>query len=1691
MTLSFSGIENVEFYSGHYLDAVLEGDLKAQFEAWSTAETDKGIRAPWKALESLGNAYFQSRKAASDESDAHARLRLARDFHAKLTEALGYRYAPDLIELDDDTHLPILAATTRDSRPFLWILDAPFPPPRTEDHDPLDESPRHPDRTDPLFQAQLPRGSFRDLFDETLFRLENGPRWILFLSGSEAILAERNKWLQGRLLRFSFDELFRRRDTEALKAVCGLLHRDVLAPDSGLCLHDTLDENSHKHAFAVSGDLKHGIRRALELLANEAVHYRRETKKAVFSNEDFANKLTQESLTWLYRLLFLFYVEARGEELHTVPMRSETYRKGYSLETLRDLELVPLHTEKAQNGYFLHDSLQTLFRIVQQGFPTSPTASDKKGTLGLDFADTVDAHGMRVTALNSPLFDDERLDALKGVRFRNKVLQEVLQLMSLSKEQRRGQRGRISYAQLGINQLGAVYESLLSYTGFFAQEDLYEVASASDNRDTAGKSREDLQSWFVPASRIGDYEDEEIVKDEQGKKLVHGKGTFLYRLSGRHREKSASYYTPEVLTRCLVKYSLKELLYESKEDGSQGAPKLSAAEILQLTVCEPAMGSGAFLLEAVDQLADAYLQRAQAERGEAIPSGEYQEHKRRVKARLATNNCHGVDLNPVAVELGKVSLWLGTMYQGGKCPWFGLRLAVGNSLVGARRQVFLSKDVARAGSKTDPNWLGLVPVAVPMFAESGPRLGEKGWSLPARPKGSIYHFLLPADGMAPSDGDKVVKQLVPAAVKAITDWRGAFCKPFDKADVARLEKLSDAVDRLWAQVCRERALACRESTDTVPVWGEAGFDAARAAGLEVKDQEEVAAALEESSSAYRRLKLVMDLWCALWFWPLDQAERLPTREMCLRVLELVLIGQVDARVVYAQGGLFTGRQAAQGTLALGAAPVAGVKVDATATGERLARLKALSAAFEARRREGTAECGLADVAAVVAAEPMLGVVERVAARLRFHHWELRFAEVFAGRGGFDLILGNPPWIKVSFDPRQAASELYPSIAIKDQSATVFGRLLPELAASNPTLVTLLQDEFAQTAGLQSTLANSPLYPELTRQPANLYKGFLARTLSIASPQGVTGLIHPQGVYDHKDASEWRTRLYSQLRYYFHFENQWPLFRDVLNTRKFLTCVYGPIKSKVRFLAICNLVHPSTIDASFAHDGRGALPAQKDENGWITAGHMKRVIHFDSELLALSEKSVDDETPENGNESTPTSGSRILNLYSQDHSNVLTAFSIAASRLGDLQGQHACSGMWDERSAQDHGIIVRSCSAPTTFDTWVVSGPHIYVGTLPYQQANPGCKNPRDYTLIDPEHWDFETQPRSPYSFVKSRAHARRQQQFQGRDFSQHWRIISRRMVDPSSERSLCATVLPPGPHHIDLCFGIALELESVASVAWPMLSLPYDFLLKATGKTQFRREIADSLPVLGDNRLSQIGISRLCILVCNRREFAPLWRTNSKAIKSTPAFFSTDRRLILPPRSNEWSSECYLRSDFARRQAMLEIDILAARLLGISLGALTSIYQANFGTLVGNERNNVYDQHGRLVPNSVTANGNPCVSLIKLASLLKEQAAFDIHREYFPGAPDTEDLLAKRVKLAKRDAAVLQVAEHCRVGDLMATTEARWSSPDYPEGRLVPLVGLRYTDPGLEPRKQRIYPTPWTRHSREADYAQAWERLHG
>jgi hypothetical protein len=223
-------------------------------------------------------------------------------------------------------------------------------------------------------------------------------------------------------------------------------------------LLDSLDENSHKHAYEVSGDLKDALRRSIELLGNEAVHHiRYKQKDAAFQLVD-DKQLSEECLRFMYRLLFLFYIEARPE-LNYIPMGSEVYRRGYSLERLRDLEQVPLLSDADRESTYIHDSLERLFQMIWEGYPKREESTLQEQLRGEE-ADDVYADSFRITPLKSHLFDPSRMPLLGGqitkarVRFRNGVLREVIELMSLTKAKLGRKRGRVKLRPAGHQPVG-------------------------------------------------------------------------------------------------------------------------------------------------------------------------------------------------------------------------------------------------------------------------------------------------------------------------------------------------------------------------------------------------------------------------------------------------------------------------------------------------------------------------------------------------------------------------------------------------------------------------------------------------------------------------------------------------------------------------------------------------------------------------------------------------------------------------------------------------------------------------------------------------------------------------------------------------------------------------------------------------------------------------------------------------------------------------------------------------------------------------------------------------------------------------------------------------------------------------------------------------------------------------------------
>jgi hypothetical protein len=262
----------------------------------------------------------------------------------------------------------------------------------------------------------------------------------LLLAGNGIFLLEQEKWFRGSYLQFDLEELFTEVTANPRANYNALFYfltsKEALSPDSNMVLLDQLDEDSHKSAYEVTKDLKEGIIHAVEALANEAIWYHYHIQ-AIQENLDetddnFEQEVKDDCLRVIYRLLFIFYAESR-EDLDVLPSNDPIYNRGYSMEMLRDLEQVPLNSETSLNGYFFHESLSKLFHVLSSGYREKENGNNKS---------------FKVRHIDSPIFDDGKLNHLHKVKFRNKVWQDIICRLSLSKQQRNRARGRISYANL-------------------------------------------------------------------------------------------------------------------------------------------------------------------------------------------------------------------------------------------------------------------------------------------------------------------------------------------------------------------------------------------------------------------------------------------------------------------------------------------------------------------------------------------------------------------------------------------------------------------------------------------------------------------------------------------------------------------------------------------------------------------------------------------------------------------------------------------------------------------------------------------------------------------------------------------------------------------------------------------------------------------------------------------------------------------------------------------------------------------------------------------------------------------------------------------------------------------------------------------------------------------------------------------
>lgn len=1341
-----------------------------------------------------------------------------------------------------------------------------------------------------------------------LFSGDDTPAFAVVLSGTWALLTERDRWAEGRYLAVDLQLVLDRNDTkkggEFDRAVAVLSGETVLPDVDGTTWWiETLDD-SVKHTVGVSKDLREGVRESIEIIANEVVRRRAAAGLDTLPDSD-ANVLARQSLRYLYRILFLLYAEA-SPEMKVLPVGAPEYALGYGLDRLRELVLVELG-EESRHRTHLSSSLATLFRLVDAGHDAGAKHQiDKTLREGLTF-----------NPLNADLFAQQATSLIDEVGLGDGALQRVLQLLLLTRENqvKKGRdRGFISYADLGINQLGAVYEGLMSYTGFFAKEPLFEVAPGGDGSKG---------SWVVPVPRADGIADKDFVRvtdplTGETKPRRYGGGEFVFRLSGRERQTSASYYSPEVLTKFVVSQALEELL-------DQDGHRTTAEEILGLSVCEPALGSGAFAIEAVRQLAEQYLDRREQETGERIDPDERPRELQKAKAAIALHQVYGVDLNATAVELAEISLWLDTMVDGLKAPWFGLRLRRGNSLIGARRAVYTQKQV------TDKAWLNDTPADVPVSTlVDDMNEGRVGSST----SGKIHHFLLPADGWGSAVDAKEAKELAPDAHAALRAWRNAIRRKPTNTQLKRLTALTHRVETLWQFTLRRLEIAEAQVSRDIELWHDPR--ALTEDGGAVVARADIETFLRDTDGAYQRLRRVMDAWCALWFWPLTdtfaQGVTPPTLDEWIEGLEATLGRHSEAKP----------RRGGEGAQTLSLATTWGNLGDAEAVDLGYA--------------------GAATSDDIEAKVPWMRVAREVSAANGFFHWELDFAGVFA-RGGFDLQVGNPPWVRPRSDVDALLAEGDPwwQLAVKPTQAQVKSKREQTLQLDG------IRDLLvAGTADVASTAAfvGSPVnYPHLAGLQPDLYRCFMEQTWRHLAPRGAVALIHPETHFTDEKAGLLREATYSRLRRHWQFVNELSLF-EIHHLVSYGTHVYGSPQAP-DFVMATNLYHPETAVGSLRHDGSGPEPGLKTEDGtWDLRPHRSRITRVDLDRLASWHNLLEDET-------TPIQRARMVYAVNQATADVLGKLS-HAPRIADLPVEFSLG--WHEKNDRAAGYFEIEWGPVKSWDFAILQGPHLFVANPFYKSPNPSLLHNQDWSVVDLETLAPSAVPITSYKPTKPADEYSAAYTHWGEDRSparDHYRLAWRAMAANTGERTLIPTLIPPGCAHINGVFsaGVPGDEEGLLNVAVAASSLLADTVVRAVPRSGIYNSVFRRLPLPNLAPLDREARLRILRLTAVTSAFDQIWRSSSTNFPDSDVWSGgmdyPGRPPVSPP-STAWSTDVPLRRAADRRQALIEIDAMMALSLGIRADELCTIYRTQFPVLYGYDRNvYFYDANGRLVPNEV------------------------------------------------------------------------------------------------------------------------------
>ena len=489
-----------------------------------------------------------------------------------------------------------------------------------------------------------------------------------------------------------------------------------------------LFDRSLKYQDEVTEALGEQVRRAVEVLI-QALDKADQDRDRDLLRDVKEPELYEAALTLMMRLVFLLAAEERGLLL----LGDERYESSYAISTLR-MQLRTESEEILERRWDAWSRLLATFRAVFGG---------------------IEHENLRLPALGGSLFDPDRFPFLegrgKGSNWRTEPARPLpidnRTVLLLLEAIQQFQGRTLSYRALDVEQVGYVYEGLLERTvkrtaevtmeldgtknakspwiklaelesaGLEGAARLAELlqdrsgSSPSRIRNDLAKPVDDALADRLLATCHGDTTLRDRIKryahlvrsDPWGYPLVYPAGAFIV-TTGSERRETGTHYTPKSLTEVIVVETLTPVVYVGP---SEGKPRdqwvlKSPSEILELKICDPAMGSGAFLVQACRWLADRLVEAwSQAEGsgktvsvdGQALDAPDTQEPLPRdteartvIARRLIAERClYGVDLNPLAVELAKLSIWLVTLAKGRPFGFLDHNLRCGDSLLGIHR----------------------------------------------------------------------------------------------------------------------------------------------------------------------------------------------------------------------------------------------------------------------------------------------------------------------------------------------------------------------------------------------------------------------------------------------------------------------------------------------------------------------------------------------------------------------------------------------------------------------------------------------------------------------------------------------------------------------------------------------------------------------------------------------------------------------------------------------------------------------------------------------------------------------------------------------------------------------------------------------------------------------------------------------